>query len=77
MGPIKPEPDGILRACERLAVAPARTACVGDFHYDILAANAAGAFSVLFVPSGARPEFADEADRVIARLDELPGVLGL
>jgi len=77
MGPIKPEPDGILRACEQLGVGPARTACVGDFHYDILAANAAGALSVLCVPSGARPEYADEADRVIVRLDELPHVLGL
>ncbi|MBS3734092.1 MAG: HAD family hydrolase [Phycisphaerae bacterium] len=69
-GPIKPEPDGILRACHRLGVAVNRTVCVGDFRYDVLAANAAGAVSVLLV-RGQRPDFADLADYVIARLDEL------
>jgi len=75
-GPIKPEPDGVLRACAELGIAPERTACVGDFHYDITAANAAGAVSILLAP-GPRPEFADEADHVIGRLDELLEVLGL
>jgi len=75
-GPIKPEPDGILRACRRLGAKPQRTACVGDFHYDILAANAAGAVSVLLA-AGGRPAFADEADHVIRRLDELPSLLGI
>jgi len=55
-GPIKPEPDGIVRACGELSIAPDRTVCVGDFHYDIAAATAAGAVSVLLatgtVPNG-------------------------
>ena len=74
-GPIKPEPDGILRACSRLGVSPERTACVGDFRYDIVAARAAGAVAVLLAP-GERPDFADEADHVIRRLDELSSLLG-
>ena len=73
-GPIKPEPDGIVRACLRLGIAPARTACVGDFRYDIAAANAAGAVSVLLA-RGERPAFADEARHVIAELAELAAVL--
>ena len=75
-GPIKPEPDGILRACAELALAPARTACVGDFRYDLVAANAAGAVSVLYAP-GEPPDFADLADHVIRDLRELPSLLGV
>ncbi|MHC4561299.1 MAG: HAD family hydrolase [Planctomycetota bacterium] len=75
-GPIKPEPDGVLRACRELGVRPARTACVGDFRYDIEAANAAGAVSVLLT-GGLSPGFADEADYVIDRLPELCTIVGL
>jgi HAD superfamily hydrolase (TIGR01509 family) len=75
-GPIKPEPHGVLRACRELGAAPARTACVGDFRYDVLAANAAGAVSVLLA-RGRPPEFAREADYVIAGLEELKGILGI
>ena len=75
-GPIKPAPDGVLRACAELGVAADRTACVGDFHYDIVAANAAGAVSVLLA-EGELPPFAAEADFVITRLPELLDVLEL
>ncbi len=75
-GPIKPEPDGIVRACETLNIEPRRAACVGDFRYDMVAANTAGCFAVLLAPNR-RPDFADLADMVIRDLSELPGVLGL
>jgi len=75
-GPIKPEPDGVLRACDTLAVAPGQTACVGDFHYDLVAANAAGTVSILIAPDE-RPPFADIADHVITELSELPTLLGI
>ena len=75
-GPIKPEPDSVLKACGILNVAPEQTACVGDFQYDIVAANAAGAVSILFAPDQ-RPQFADAADHVITQLSELPALLGI
>ena len=75
-GPIKPEPDGVLRACRELGIAPGRTACVGDFRYDIVAANAAGAVSVLYAPTET-PDFADLADEVISDLPALCGILGI
>lgn len=50
---------------------------VGDFHYDIIAGRAAGATTVLLVNDRAIPTFADEADHVIHRLDELPALLGI
>jgi len=73
-GPIKPEPDGILRACAELGIRPPRTACVGDFRYDLVAANAAGAFSILYAPD-AVPDFAELADDVITDLAELGEIL--
>ncbi len=73
-GPIKPEPAGILRACKTLAIEPRETACVGDFRYDITAANAAGAVSILLDRNGGL-EFAHEADYVIGNLAELKGIL--
>jgi HAD superfamily hydrolase (TIGR01509 family) len=76
MGPIKPQPDAVLRACRELKIAPARTVCVGDFVHDITAAKAAGAVSVLLIHA-ARPAFADQADHVITKLPELLGILGI
>ena len=73
-GPTKPEPDGIVRACEMLSVVPDRTAVVGDFLYDVAAANAAGACSVLLA-RWPRPAFAADACCVISSLVELLGVL--
>jgi HAD superfamily hydrolase (TIGR01509 family) len=75
-GPIKPEPDGVLRACRELGIAPGRCACVGDFRYDLVAANAAGAVSVLLA-RGDRPDFAHLADHVICELAELGDILEL
>jgi HAD superfamily hydrolase (TIGR01549 family) len=75
-GPIKPEPVGVQRACRQLGLPAEKTVCVGDFYYDIVAANAAGCVSVLFCPQEI-PEYAAEADHVIRRLDELPALLGI
>ena len=75
-GPIKPEPDGVLRACATLDVEVARTVSIGDFHYDVQAANAAGAVSVLLAPDE-RPEWADDADYVIDALPTLLKILEL
>jgi len=78
-GTSKPEPIGVLRACRKLGVRPHRAVCVGDFHYDIIAANAAGAVSVLLrrSPAGNGPASANEANYVIAHLRELTGILGI
>ena len=75
-GPIKPEPDSVLKACAQLGAAPEQTACVGDFEYDIQAANAAGALSILIAPHQ-KPPFADTADQVITKLAQLPALLGI
>lgn len=79
-GPAKPDAQAVLNICETLGITPARTLCVGDFHYDILAANAAGATSVLLTTLRDRPDFAEwsgEADYRIDRLDEMLSILEL
>ena len=73
-GAIKPQPDGVLAACRMLGVRPASTVSVGDFRYDIEAANAAGAVSVLLDPGGDR-DFANLADHVIVRIADLLDIL--
>jgi len=75
-GPIKPEPDGVLRACAELGAQPERTACVGDFEYDMIAANSAGACSILLAPQD-RPPFANIADHIVTELTQLPALLGI
>jgi len=75
-GPIKPDPASIREACRILQVAPDRTACVGDWLYDIVAANAAGCTSIL-LRRDRDLDFADQADHVIDTLWELPPILGI
>jgi len=54
----KPEPDGILLACDRLGVPPRSTAYVGDSPFDMEAARRSGAAAIaagwghLFDPNG-------------------------
>jgi HAD superfamily hydrolase (TIGR01509 family) len=79
-GPVKPDAAAVLNICRAFDVPPAKTLCVGDYRYDILAANAAGATSVLLTTQRDRPgfdEWAGEADFRIDRLDELFGILEL
>ncbi len=75
-GPIKPNPVSILAACKQLGVSPARTICVGDYLYDLQAANAAGCQSVLLARD-TNWQFAGEAHHVIEGLAELLPILGL
>ncbi len=76
-GSAKPSPDGILRACSLLGVPPARTCCVGDYRYDIEAANAAGATSVLLTTLKDRDDFDEWAGLAHYRIDQLVELHGI
>jgi HAD superfamily hydrolase (TIGR01509 family) len=67
---IKPDPAAVNFVCDLLEVHPERTLCVGDYHYDIVAANKAGAASVLVIDSVV-PDYADQAGHVIRELHDL------
>jgi HAD superfamily hydrolase (TIGR01509 family) len=70
-GTIKPQPDSILDTCKTLGIRPQRTLCVGDYLYDLQAANSAGAVSVLITTHRDWKTFAPQADFVIDKLEEL------
>lgn len=77
-GPMKPSPEPVLAICRSLGKRPDRAWVVGDFYYDLLCGNAAGATTVLFLqPDRERPAWADEADHVIAGLGELLTLMGI
>lgn len=73
-GPIKPQPDSILKVCEIFNVTPDQTACVGDFYFDMAAANSAGSTSILLA-ANELPNYAVEADIVIKNLNELTKII--
>jgi len=68
----KPAPDPILEACMQLGVNPREAVYIGDSVYDVQAATAAGAVSVLIGSprAGVRPHFA------VGSLKELIHLLG-
>ena len=71
----KPDPLPLLRTCEVLGSAPARTLMIGDSRNDAEAARAAGC-PVVLVSYGynhGEPVASAGADAVIDRLDELAG----
>jgi phosphoglycolate phosphatase len=71
--PSKPAPDMLLAICERLGVAPAHTAVVGDTTGDLLMAQRAGAGLRVAVLTGAgdRASLASHADVLLGSIDEV------
>jgi phosphoglycolate phosphatase-like HAD superfamily hydrolase len=70
----KPDPAGLLQICRTWNVNVAEVLFVGDFHFDIIAGRRAGITTVLYAPGGP-PDYAHEADFVVAHLSEIGGVL--
>ena len=70
---VKPAPDMVLHLCATLAIAPARTAVVGDTAADLRMARAAGAGLVVGVLTGVggRADLEPLADALIASVEEL------
>jgi len=79
VGHSKPHPAPLLEAARRLALAPEECAYVGDDRRDVDAGRAAGMLTVVaawgYLGEGDAPD-AWGADHLIARPDELPGVIG-
>lgn len=75
----KPHPAPLLEAARRLGLAAQRCAYVGDDRRDVDAGRAAGMLTIVaawgYLGEGDAPE-AWGADRLIARPDELPGLIG-
>jgi hydrogenase expression/formation protein HypE len=72
----KPHPDGVHRAAALLGVAPRELLVVGDYLFDIEAGAAAGSPTVFLTNGSPQPQMKVQPDHVIARLEELEGILG-
>lgn len=70
-GPVKPDAFGILRICEQFEVRPQQTLLVGDYLFDLQCAKAAGAVAVLLANHSRAKEFAEHADFVIEKIDQI------
>jgi len=70
-GAIKPSAEPVLSLCDELAADPRRSWMVGDYLFDIMSGEAAGAGTVLMIGDAPAPEFASRADHVIRELREL------
>ena len=74
--PIKPHPESIWGITRRLGVPPKRALMVGDYLFDLQAANAAGVDGVLLLkPQTPAPSFASQAAFVISSLPQLVDLL--
>lgn len=77
-GPFKPAPDPVFDLCAAVDVAPAETIAIGDYKYDLLCANAAGAISVLYHEfETALPDWAAEAAHIVRDLREFARICGV
>lgn len=77
-GTHKPAPDPVHDICRDLGVAPEVTWAIGDFHYDLICANAAGAVSVFLAEAFEElPDWAGEAHHVVRSLREFAELIGL
>ncbi len=74
-GAVKPSPDGVLSICAEVGAAPEHSWMVGDFLFDILSGQRAGAKTVLMIGDDPVPDFATQADFVVTRLADLLPIL--
>jgi HAD superfamily hydrolase (TIGR01509 family) len=70
-GPVKPDAFGVLQICRQFGVKPEETLVVGDYLFDLLCAKAAGAVAVLLANHNRADEFAEHADFIIEKIDQI------
>lgn len=70
----KPDPDSVLKACDKLGVDPSETAMVGDFTFDIEAGKNAGCRTV-FIETDKYRHLESGEDVRIKSLGELKSIL--
>ena len=69
----KPHPAGVLKAARRLNITPPELMMVGDFRFDVLAGQRAGAITVLLTNNGesTMKPGDPQPDHIVSRLDEI------
>lgn len=69
-GPAKPDPSVLLHVAKTWQISPEHIMYVGDYKYDLQAANNAGMQACLYAPDGI-PEYAHLADHLVSDLEQL------
>lgn len=69
-GPAKPDPSVLLHVAKTWRISPEHIMYVGDYKYDVQAANNAGMQACLYAPDGT-PEYAHLADHLVSDLEKL------
>jgi len=72
--PAKPDPTALLNIASEWEIQPQELMYVGDFRYDVEAANNAEMISCLYAPAE-QPDYAHTADLVITHFDQLAEIL--
>jgi len=70
-GAVKPSAEPILSICAELSAEPGQSWMVGDYRFDIESGVRAGTGTILMIGQADPPPFADQADHVIRRLEEV------
>ncbi len=70
-GPVKPDAFGVKKICEHFGIESKDSMVVGDYLFDIMCAKAAGAVAVLLTNHKKAKEFAEYADFVIDKLEQV------
>ena len=73
----KPHPDGVIRAAAEMGLSPEELSMVGDFRFDVIAGQRAGASTVLLTNGGDESvtQGDPQPDYTISRLEDLPVLL--
>jgi HAD superfamily hydrolase (TIGR01509 family) len=75
----KPHPDGVYKAAQQMGISTSELIMVGDFRFDIIAGNAAGAYTVLLA-NGDDPIMISvdpKPDATVNTLEEILDILGI
>ncbi len=71
--PPKPSPEGLLTIAKQWQIPHHQLVYLGDYHYDVDAANHAGMISCLYAPDttpDTTPDYSDRAQYVFSHLDD-------
>jgi len=72
----KPHPEGLLMVAKKWGVLPENLAYVGDYQFDLIAANSAGMVSCL-LSNHRNEQFHHQADKIIDNFQQLESIFNL
>lgn len=72
---VKPHPDHVVKAVEKLGSTPEGTVVLGDHHFEIEAGNKAGCYTVGFLTGSGTKETLKDADIILHSIRDLKGIL--